>query len=56
MSKDFTLNGRIEYPKELDSEIQEICDLVNRGEQEKAFHRLRELQKQGKVDIIFQDE
>ena len=50
-----TLNGRIEYPKELETEIQEICELANQGEGEEAFHLLRDLQKQGKVDIILED-
>ena len=46
-----TLNGKIEYPKELEAEIQEICELVNQGEQEEAFHLLRELQKQADIQI-----
>lgn len=54
MNEGVTLNGRIEYPKEMESEIQEVCDLVNQGEQEEAFRLLRELLKQDEVDIILE--
>lgn len=49
------LNGRVEYPKEMENEIQEIWDLANQGKQEEALRLLRDLQKQGEVDIILED-
>ena len=49
------IEGRIEYPKELEAEIQAVCDLANQGEQEEAFRLLRDLQEQGKVNIILED-
>lgn len=49
------LNGRVEYPKEMENEIQEVCDLANQGKHEEALRLLRDLQKQGEVDIILED-
>lgn len=49
------LNGRVEYPKEMENEIQRVCDLANQGKQEEALRLLRDLQKQGEVDIILED-
>ena len=47
------LNGRIEYPKEMESEIQKVCELANQGEQEEAVHLLRELQKQADIRGLY---
>ena len=45
------LNGRIEYPKEMESEIQKVCELANQGESEEAFCLLRELQQHADIQI-----
>ena len=55
MSKEYTANGRIEYPKEIEAEIQKVCELANQGQCEEAFRLLRELQKQADITLYIDD-
>ena len=55
MSIELHANGRIAYPKEMEAEVQKVCELANQGKMDEVFRLLRDLQKQGKVDIILED-
>ena len=43
--------GRIQYPKEVETEIQKVCELANQGKSEEAFHLLRELQQHADIQV-----
>ena len=51
MSIELHANGRIEYPKEMETEIQKVCELANQGKDEEAFRLLHDLQKQADIKI-----
>ena len=51
MSIELHANGRIEYPKELEAEIQKVCELANQGEGEAALRELRDLQQQADIKV-----
>ena len=51
MSIKLHVNGRIEYPKEVEDEIQKVCELANQGKGEEAFLLLGELQKQANIKL-----
>ena len=55
MSIEVIANGRIEYPKEMEAEIQKVCELANQGEGEEAFRLLRELQKQADIKVYIDE-
>ena len=55
MSIELHANGRIKYPKEMEAEIQKVCELANQGEGEEAFRLLRELQKQADIKVYIED-
>ena len=51
MSIELHANGRIEYPKEMEAEIQKVCELANEGKGEEVFLLLGELQKQADIKL-----
>ena len=55
MSIEVIANGRIEYPKEMEAEIQKVCELADEGKGDEAFLLLGELQKQADIKIYIDD-
>ena len=51
MSMELHANGRIAYPKEMESEVQKVCELANQGKGEEALHLLRELQQHADIQV-----
>ena len=55
MSIEVIANGRIEYPKEMEAEIQKVCELADEGKGEEAFLLLGELQKQADIKVYIDE-
>ena len=55
MSIEVIANGRIEYPQEMEAEIQKVYELADEGKGEEAFLLLGELQKQADIKVYIDD-